>query len=123
MRLLVRLKHDALPHLQDHGLARADAPEFTLQIVRMCARPDSENLIDALDEHFGTVIVDVAKNLLIRAQATGPDAKHKAAFEHVINHRHIGRYRGRVAVGQIYRAAAELDLLSGVRQARDKRQA
>ena len=93
---------------------------LALEVVGGVAGPDAEDEVDALGELLAPVGVEVAEHLPVGRQAAGADAEQEAAFEDVVEHRDLGRDRGRVAVRKVDRARAELDPLRDVGEARQE---
>src|SRR5262249_9535394 len=93
------------------------APEFALEIVGRILRPDPLDHLDMLDQHapLGGAVGLHAKNLRIRREAAGADPENEPAAAHVIELRGFRRRPGRMMVGGVDDADAELEL-AGVRQ-------
>ena len=123
MRLLIRLQHHALPRLADQRAPGGDVPEPALEVVRSVIRPQREDLVDGLDEHRVAVGVEVAARLHVGAQAARADAEYEAPLQHVVHHGDVRRDLRGVVVGQVDRAAPQLDVLRLVRDAGNEAQA
>ena len=93
------------------------------QVVRRLAPPDVEHHVDRLEEDGVPVLLVVAEDLRVRHQPARADAHDEAPFQHVIEHRHLRRDRGRVGVRHVDRAAAEHDALRVVGEAGEEHQA
>jgi hypothetical protein len=68
-------------------------------------------MIDRLHEHRGAVLVEVSEHLRVGQETARADAHDEAAFRHVVDHGDLAGHHGRMVVGQVDRARAELDVL------------
>ena len=95
-------------------------PVLALEVVGRVSCPDAEDEVDGLGELLAAVGVEVPEHLPVGRQAARADAEQEATLEDVVEHRDLGRDRGRMAVRQVDRARAELDLLRDVGEARQE---
>ena len=123
MRLLKAFQDRALADFGDQRFLGRQIPEFALEVVGGFASPQSDHVVDAFEEHRLAIAAKVLEHLHVGRQAARADADNQAAFEQVVEHRHVGGKGGGVAIRQIQRAGAKRDVLGVVHQARQKHQA
>ena len=118
--LLVRTDHQALADLRDHRPLGRDAPVLPREVVRRRTGPDPENRVHALVELLAPIEIEIPEHLPVRRQPTGADAEDEPSLEHVVEHRDLRRDRSRMAVREIDRPGAKLDLLGHRSEAGEK---
>ena len=123
VRQLEGLHDHALAVLHRHRVFHRHVPVLAFDVVRRLRRPDLEHRVDALDKHGVAVIIQIAEHFRVRDQPARADAHDEAALEHMVQHGHVGGNGGRVTVGHVDGARAQLDLVRVKSQAAQEHQA